>query len=282
MLFRSNEDDGRSVRFETGPLSRRLELFGTPEVILDLASDVKQANIAVRLSDVAPDGAATRITYGILNLSHRGGHARPEPMVPGRRTRVRVRLNDLGQAIPKGHRLRLAIQNQFWFVLWPQPELSMLTVPSGKSVLRLPVRPPSPRDGQVRFAPPEISPSLAVEELRPAVHAKTVSDDLATGIRTIAMATDFGAWRISDRAIESSARSGETFTIAPDEPLSAKLVSEYAWTYRSGEADVAGSSRTELTADAQDFILTWRVEAREKEKPVFEASATRRIRRDYC
>ena len=234
------------------------------------------------LAAPSPVGLEGAMTYGVLNLSHRNSHEFPEPCPVGTPFTVHLTLNDFGRTIPKGHRLRLAIQNQFWFVLWPQPELSMLTVPSGKSVLRLPVRPPSPRDGQVRFAPPEISPSLAVEELRPAVHAKTVSDDLATGIRTIAMATDFGAWRISDRAIESSARSGETFTIAPDEPLSAKLVSEYAWTYRSGEADVAGSSRTELTADAQDFILTWRVEAREKEKPVFEASATRRIRRDYC
>ncbi len=104
-----NEDDGRSVCFETRPLARRIELFGTPEVILDLASDRKQATIAVRLSDVAPDGAATRITYGILNLSHRGGHERPKPLVPGRRVRVRLRLNDLGQAIPKGHRLRVSI-----------------------------------------------------------------------------------------------------------------------------------------------------------------------------
>ncbi len=275
-------EDGQSLCFDTDVLADDLTLLGAPEIELTLVVDRPRVNIAARLCDIYPDGTSAVMTYGVLNLSHRNSHEFPEPCPVGTPFTVRLTLNDFARTVPKGHRLRLAIQNQFWFVLWPQPEMSLLTVPSGKSVLRLPARLPSSRDREVGFAPPEISQPLAVEELRPAARAKTVTDDLATGIRTIAMATDFGAWRITDRAIESSARNSEVFTIAPDDPLSATLVSEYAWTYRSGEADVAGSSRTELTADAEDFILTWRVEAREKERPVFEASATKRIRRDYC
>ena len=45
------------------------------------------------------------------------------PARSARRSSATIKLNDFGRTIPKGHRLRLAIQNQFWFVLWPQPEL---------------------------------------------------------------------------------------------------------------------------------------------------------------
>ncbi|WP_290647763.1 CocE/NonD family hydrolase C-terminal non-catalytic domain-containing protein [Aquisalimonas sp.] len=36
--------------------------------------------IAVRLSDVAVDDEATRVTYGLLNLTHRDGHDEPKPL----------------------------------------------------------------------------------------------------------------------------------------------------------------------------------------------------------
>ena len=69
-----------------------------------------------------------------------------EPCPVGERFKATIKLNDFARTIPKGHRLRLAIQTQFWFVLWPQPDLATVTLKSGTSRLRLPVRPPSPLD----------------------------------------------------------------------------------------------------------------------------------------
>ena len=60
------------------------------------------ALVAARLSDVAPDGAATRVSYGLLNLTHRESHEHPTALEPGRRYRVRLQLNDLAQAFPAG------------------------------------------------------------------------------------------------------------------------------------------------------------------------------------
>ena len=45
----------------------------------------RSAMVAVRLSDVAPDGRATRISYGLRNLTHRDGHDHPSALVPGER-----------------------------------------------------------------------------------------------------------------------------------------------------------------------------------------------------
>jgi predicted acyl esterase len=44
--------------------------------------------IAVRLSAVCPDGSVTRVTNGLRNLTHRGSHEQPEPLVPGETYRV--------------------------------------------------------------------------------------------------------------------------------------------------------------------------------------------------
>ncbi|NYF25368.1 putative acyl esterase [Sporosarcina sp. JAI121] len=36
-----------------------------------MESNQKDALLAVRLCDVAPDGSSTRVTWGMLNLTHR-------------------------------------------------------------------------------------------------------------------------------------------------------------------------------------------------------------------
>ena len=52
-------------------------ILGVPEIVLHLASDKPVANLTVRIGDVAPGGAVTRVSYQVLNLTHRDGHAEP-------------------------------------------------------------------------------------------------------------------------------------------------------------------------------------------------------------
>ncbi len=115
-------EDGGSLVFDTEPLGERVEILGAPVVELELAADRPVALVAARLSDVAPDGAATRVTYGLLNLTHRDGHEAPAPLTPGRRYRVRLPLGDVAQAFPPGHRVRLALSTAYWPIVWPMLE----------------------------------------------------------------------------------------------------------------------------------------------------------------
>src|SRR5262249_18916791 len=64
---------GRSLVFATAPLEAPLEIRGTPEVTLKLAIDQPAGVVTARLCEVAPDGASTLISYGILNLARRRG-----------------------------------------------------------------------------------------------------------------------------------------------------------------------------------------------------------------
>ena len=106
-------DDGRSLTFDTAPLEDRFEVLGAPAVTLEIACDRPAAMIAWLLNDVAPDGASTLVTYGVLNLSHRDGHAAPAPLEPGRRYAVSVQLNDIAHAFPAGHRIRIALSSTY-------------------------------------------------------------------------------------------------------------------------------------------------------------------------
>lgn len=74
--------------FDTDPFTERCEVLGAPVLELCFASTAPVAMVAmvaVRLSDVAADGRATRISYGLLNLTHHKGHSEPELLVPGKR-----------------------------------------------------------------------------------------------------------------------------------------------------------------------------------------------------
>ena len=121
-------DDGRSLSFTSAPLPERIELLGNARVELELESDRPVAQLTARLCDVAPDGASLLVTRGVLNLTHRDSHEHPAPLEPGERTRVVVELDGIAQAIPAGHRLRLALSPAYWPWLWPAPEPVTLAV----------------------------------------------------------------------------------------------------------------------------------------------------------
>jgi putative CocE/NonD family hydrolase len=146
--YDQREEDGGALVFETAALEHDLEIFGLPTATLEVESDKPVAMLAVRLSDVAPNGEATRVTYGLLNLTHRDGSADPQPLEPGKRYTVEVPLNGIAQVFPAGHRLRLSISTSYWPLAWPSPERATVTVHTAGSRLTVPSRPRRPRGGR--------------------------------------------------------------------------------------------------------------------------------------
>jgi putative CocE/NonD family hydrolase len=275
-------EDGQALVFDSEPLAEDIQILGAAE--LDLVARVDQAhvNVTARLCDLYPDGTSALMTYGVLNLSHRDSHEFPTPCPVGEQFRFKLKLNDFGRIVPKGHRIRLALATQHWPIVWPQPKLATLTVHLGESRIALPVRPPNPKDGVVRFEPPEIAPPVPTTELARGHHSRTVSDDVGSGLRTITLLSDHGRYSIDDRNIVISSRTKDMFEIQSDDPLSARLVTEYRWAIASGEADTEAASHTELTADETHFHLAWRLEARERGQLVHSSSRVRKIPRDFC
>ena len=272
-------DDAGSLVFDTPPLDDRMEIFGAVVAELDVAIDRPQGFLAVRLCDVVPSGASTRVTMGILNLSHRDSHEHPEAMEPGERYRVRVPLNDIAHAFPAGHRVRLAISTAYWPLIWPSPEAVTLTLRCGISRLTLPIR--EPRTETLRpFDEAEGAPPLITEEVRPASKSRTVEWDVASGRQVVRVVNDFGEQRIREHGLVGGEIARETFTIDPDDPLSARMETHWTETFGRGDWYMRVETRTTLTADQNTFFIQSELEAFEGDERIYHRNWNRAVPRD--
>ncbi|MDA0221293.1 MAG: CocE/NonD family hydrolase [Proteobacteria bacterium] len=275
-------EDGMSLCFDTPPLSRRTEILGAPVLELDIASDKPLAQLYVRLCDVAADGASTRVTYGVLNLTHRNGHEAPEPLEPGRRYRVRVQMNDIAHAFPRGNRIRATVQTAAWPLLVPSPEVVGLTLFTGASTLDLPVRGRRAEDARL----PALGQGEHAAPLELAVkgaprRSRTSSIDHVAGEHTIRMLKDRGHYTIQATGTELAGRGIESYRIVEGTPLSARAEVTYHMALRRGpEWDVTIDTHFALTATAHDFLLTTEAEACSAGVRVWNRSWTERIPRN--
>jgi hypothetical protein len=134
-------DDARSLVFDSAPLTDDLEMLGAPLFRVRLAADQPRAKIAVRLCEVTPEGKSWLVSYGLLNLTHRGGHETPALLTPGRAVDVTVPLNFTAHRFGKGGRIRIAVSESLWPLVWPSPEIVTLTFDLASTRLELPERP---------------------------------------------------------------------------------------------------------------------------------------------
>ncbi|MBN34868.1 MAG: peptidase S15 [Rhodospirillaceae bacterium] len=276
------EEDGRSLCFDTPPLLRRTEVLGQPVLELDLSCDQPQGLLYVRLCDVAPDGASTRISYGLLNLTHRNGHETPEPVDPGKTMRVAVALNDCGHAFAQGHRIRVTVQTACWPIAWPSAAAATIAVTTGSSMFRLPVRPRNGADSRLlSLGQPATAAPFVTTVWQQPHRSRTLARDFASGETVVRMVKDRGHYRIDGTGTELSGGGGETYTIRDGEPLSARGRVDYHATLKRGDAwDTRIDTRFELTATETDFLLTTHAEAHDSGVRIWSKSWVETIPRD--
>ncbi len=266
-------DDGRSLVFDTPPLTEALEILGTPSVSLRLSASESQALVAVRLNDLAPDGTSSLVTYGVLNLSHRNSHQRPRPLTPDELVDVTLNLNDIAHRFPAGHQLRLAISTSYWPLIWPAPKPFTLTVESGTSKLDLPLRTPQVLDDQLRpFEPAEAAPTASAQfALKQHEFTRSYERDLTTHdtvYRLFSAGGDLetGAiMRIDAINMDLGHTVERVFSIGESDPLSARASIVERLMMRRGDWCIRIRAETELTADTDQFRLRARLSAREGE-----------------
>jgi uncharacterized protein len=275
------EEDGGALVFDSEPLIEPLEILGSPVVELELAADKPVAQVVVRLSDVAPDNEATRVTYGVLNLTHRDGHEHPEPLEPGKRYRVRVRLNDVAQCFARGHQLRISISTSYWPIAWPPPEPVMLSIFTGASRLILPARPPRRQDDELRpFEPPEEAPSRAPVQLHaPRYHWK-VHRDLGEDTSVLEVVRDEGTVRYDDIDLEVEDETIEWYRYRRKDFDSVTGETKATRLFRRGDWVVRTVTRTILTCDADVFHVHATLDAYEGRRRIYSKVWNEAIPRD--
>jgi putative CocE/NonD family hydrolase len=275
-------DDAYSLTYTSAPLTKDKDLVGAPVLDLHFSSDQPVAQVAVRLNAVWPDGAVTRLTYAVRNLCHPDtaqGHDKPQPLVPGKATTVRIQLDDVAYTLPKGCRLRLAISTAYWPLIWPSPVTATVQIHQGKTTLTLPIRAASARELAPVFAEPEAAPAVQQTCLKAPHNSRTVETNQATGEQTLKIVDDFGHYRIDDHGLEYAATGRETYKILPNEPLSA--VQECHWTEQRqrGNWSVRTETFSKMTASRTHWHVTGLLQAFENEKLVFEKQWDEKVKR---
>ncbi|MGD2075587.1 MAG: CocE/NonD family hydrolase [Gammaproteobacteria bacterium] len=271
------EEDGGALLFTSDPLDASIEILGAPVVEFELSADAPVAMIAVRLSDVQPDDKATRVTYGLLNLTHRDSHAEPTPLEPGRRYPVQVQLNDVAQCFPCGHRIRLAVSTSYFPLAWPPPQPSRLTVYTENSRLLLPVR--EPREQNVSFPPAEGSASGPRTQLTEGHHNWRVIRELDRDLSTLEVINDAGDHRLEDIELRVKRKAEEWYSYQGDDFQSARGETRWVRGLYRDDWSVETVTRTVLTCDAEHFYLAAELDAYQDNKRVYSRNWDSRIKR---
>ncbi len=276
------EDDGRSLTFTGEPLPDRLEILGAPVVELELAVDRPEAFVAVRLCDVAPDGASTRVSYGVLNLSHRDSHEDLRPMTPGEGTHVRVQLNDAAYAFLPGHRLRVAVSTTYWPMVWPSAEIVTLSVVPTASWLTLPVRPARPGDEDlVVDTDPETGPPADLTQVSPGRWERTMHTDVMAGETVVTNINDPGMTLIRDLGLSFRMAGEDSVGIREGDPLSCWMEATRTSEQIRDGWHIRLEGKVRLTSTATDFHLAGDFEAFENDVSVLRQHREAAIPRDH-
>jgi hypothetical protein len=148
--------DAYSLTYDSAPLKTALTILGRPHALLQASSSAPQADWFARLSDVAPDGTVTQVTGAGLNGAQRDNASDPKDLVPDQIYPLDIEMHLATWTFPKGHRIRLAVSNALWPMIWPTPYAMATTLQLGGetgSRLTLPLVPP-PMFAAPQFAPP--------------------------------------------------------------------------------------------------------------------------------
>lgn len=252
-------DDGMAMVFETEPLDTVIEVLGYPDFEVELSSDKEKALLYAQLSDVAPDGAITRVSYGILNLTHRESQERVTPLISGEKTKARIKLDVCGHSFAPGHKIRLSLANTFWPMFWNMPEDSTLTLDLAGARLVLPIFTGEDICGPDMNA--QCAPLTPHTILREGVVNRSISYDILTDTWTcitdgVGGVFGEGIYRFDDIDVTVEHNLKRELTLSNKDPLSANYkiiqkmkIGREGWMI---DADIV----TNLHGDLENFYLS--------------------------
>ena len=206
-----------------------------------------------------PSGKSLRVSYGVLNLTHRESHEQPTLLTPGERYRVRIQLNDAGSVFPAGHKVRLAISTTYWPMVWPSPEAATVLIYAG--TLDLPQRPPNIMD----------------VKLSPFLEPETASPDKPTLSRR-------DGWRVEriDRIdLESGTQDKTEYHVEENDPLSAFAELRHSQTLSRNEWQIRVETQLRMSCTGNAFLLQGSLRAWEGANEVCHRDWERSVPRDF-
>ncbi len=253
-------EDAASATVEW-PVTGDLAIAGRAVARLRLAADEDEALVAVRLCDVAPDGASTLVAMGASRIEDPG------------QVGVEVSMRATGYVVPAGHTLRLAITPGYWPMLWPSASVATLTINREHCAVDVPLVP----DGAVVTSVVAPTPPSGGERQPPRRWTQQIfgSDEVAmyrvtdSGTQTL---EDGSTWRVS----------GRTSWSTDEDPVRSTTTTAAVMERERGAWHARWEATSTMTADAECFHVAVQVSASAGGETVFERSYGYDIARDHC
>jgi hypothetical protein len=280
--------DAYSLVYDSDPLDQDLEILGFPRAILHVSADAPLADWIVRISDIAPDGTVTQVAGAGLSGAQRKSSEEPEPLVPGQVYKLEYDLHFTSWVFPKGHRIRLAVNNALWPMIWPTPYAMTTTLDvegANASHIVLPVVPESDRTGP-RFLPPAKNPEL------PGYADLKLGDETDSGYaetKSIERSLLTSKTRIAAPGTSGSVYPWATIKYwenmvheaQDNDPARASVTGKSRYTVELEDRTLTVEGDLSFTSDRENFYYTYTRRVLENGKLIKEKTWEETIPRDY-
>jgi putative CocE/NonD family hydrolase len=278
--------DAWSLVYDTEPLAEDTEILGLPRARLQVSADAPLVHWFVRLCDVAPDGSVTLVAGAGQNGAQRESAEDPKPLEPGRLFPLEIEMHFTSWVFPKGHRMRFAVHNAQWPMIWPTPYPATTSLRLGGADgtrVAVPIVPHEERP-RPRFLPPAKDPEMP--------GFSTLEKETTSGYGEIARierdvarrATKVIALNASGRQYPWGTKKFEetiTHEAEDDHPEKASVRGEHRETVVLPDRTLAWESLLTFRSDRESFYYTCVRRLTRDGKPVREKVWEDVIPRDY-
>jgi hypothetical protein len=248
-------DDAGSLVFDGLPLDAPVTLVGMPAVTAEVVAGAPLGNWTARLEDVSPTGEVALVTGGVLNATAGAGSSTsPEPLVPGQPYRLTWEMHFTTWSYQPGHRIRLALSNAQFPMIWPTPYPMVSSLSFGGSLLELPVAPAtSPYPPPVLPAPEPRAERPDVKRLAEAEPVERNSFDPLTGVTSVEWA-NASAWSIGRVRYDYTER--ELYRTSDADPAHSSFLGIATHRIRPPGRDLSLKTTIDIRSDSVAFHVT--------------------------
>jgi hypothetical protein len=277
MPTEQSEDDAKSMVFDSPPLNSDIEILGYPLAKIRVASNVPVAKLAVRMTEVTPEGKSWLVSYGLLNLTHRSSHEHPSALTANEFYDVDIKMFMVAHRFKRGHRIRIALSESLWPMVWPSPEIATLTVQLGSSSIALPVRPAPATEATFPIPLQPSAPQLfaGLTGHRPEESVQRSPD----GRLTVKRESPESAYVVPDIGTTLTRSGSELNEITEGQPNSCVWKQETRGGFKRGDWDCRSMTAYELTSTPRTFTIKESVKLMRGEELFFEQETVSTVER---
>ena len=275
--------DAFSLVYDSEPLEEDTAILGWPKALLQVSSTAPLADWFARLSDVAPNGTVTMVTGAGQSGAQRDSRFNPTDLVPDRVYSLPIELHLTSWVFQRGHRIRLALSNALWPMIWPTPfpmTTSLQLGGTAQSRLELPLVPLEPPT-RPHFSAPEETPPLESVKSEgdtwpPQIWTQT--HDLISGITRVSWvgddASEYPWGRLRDH-------EQMTYVLGDAHPEKSSIHAEGSTTVELAGRTLVWSVVIDFSSDLQNFYYHSERHLTENGKLIREKSWDDKIPRDH-